>query len=341
MLSKICLVRLLRSYARMTDPVIHGLSNEAYHHEAPYSEYLSSSQLKRYAVSPKAFKFALDNPTEGKSDALRLGSLFHDCMAVCAERYDRLNATAIAEWESAIAVFDPPKNDKTGQPYGATTKAYSAAYEAFLQANEGKLIASQTEIDTIKAMAQSLMFDSGATSEQVRKLLRWGKPEVSHFIEYEGCKFKWRPDLESPRKIIDYKTIASDDLSERSINVQIAKYGYDISAAHYLFFDHLQTGKWKRFYWIFVSKQPPFDAVMVDASKWTYDYDPETDIVMPQVGAIKFKALLDLHIQCSRKNEWPGSEIFIPQADNGLRIMCPTPPPWEVSNAANILEQTY
>lgn len=322
----------------MTDHVIHGLSNEAYHHEAPYSEYLSSSQLKRYAVSPKAFKFALDNPTEEKSDALRFGSLFHDLMACMAEHNGEWDA--VKHWRFNYAVFEPPLNPK-GQPFGKTTKAYLEAYANFEKENADLIIATQEELNLAYDMCHSLWCKSGATSEQVRKLLRWGKPEVSHFIEYEGLKFKWRPDLETKAKIIDYKTIASDDLSERSINAQIAKYGYDISAAHYLFFDHLQTGKWKRFYWIFVSKQPPFDAVMVDASKWTYDYDAETDIVMPQVGAIKFKALLDLHIQCSRKNEWPGSEIFIPQADNGLRIMCPTPPPWEVSNAANLLEQSF
>lgn len=324
----------------MTDPVIYGLSNEAYHHEAAYSEYLSSSQLKLYLKSPKAAKFALDNPTEEKSDALRFGSLFHDLMASLAGA-NGMWAQGYGAWKDGIAIFDPPINPKTGICYGATTKAYTEAYEQFLADNKDKTVASVLETDLAGNMANCLIRDSGATSEQVRKLLKWGKPEVSHFIEYEGLKFKWRPDLETKAKIIDYKTIASDDLSERSINAQIAKYGYDISAAHYLFFDHLQTGKWKRFYWVFVSKQPPFDAVMVDASKWTYDYDPETDIVMPQVGAIKFKALLDLHIQCSRKNEWPGSEIFIPQADNGLRIMCPTPPPWEVSNAANLLEQSF
>lgn len=320
--------------------MIPGLSNFDYHHGSPYNEYLSSSLLKKYLISPKVYKHAIDNPTEDKSDALRFGSLFHDLMACLAE-FNGDWSKGFSKWKDDIVTFDPPKNPKTDTYYGATTKAYTEAYEQFLADNKGKTVASALETDLAGDMACSLIRDSGATSEQVCKLLRWGKPEVSHFIEYEGLKFKWRPDLETPHKIIDYKTIASDDLSERSINAQIAKYGYDISAAHYLFFDHLQTGKWKRFYWIFVSKQPPFDAVMVDASKWTYDYDPETDIVMPQVGAIKFKALLDLHIQCSRKNEWPGSEIFIPQADNGLRIMCPTPPPWEVSNAANLLEQSF
>ena len=320
------------------ESIIHGLSNEAYHHEAPYSEYLSSSQLKRYTVSPKAFKFALDNPKEEKSDALRFGSLFHDLMANCAEHYDNSTA-AIAEWLRGIAVFTPPKNEKTGQPYGTTTKAYKEAYEAFMQANECKTIASQEEVDTVLKMNQSLLIDCGATSEQVCKLLKWGKPEVSHFIEYEGCKFKWRPDLETRRKIVDWKTVATDDLSERSINAQIAKFGYDISAAFYLFMEHERTGQWKQFYWVFVSKQPPYDAVLVDASEWTYKH--EDGIVLPQVGAIKMKALLDLHIKCTREQSWPGAEIFIPQSDNGMRIMCPTPPAWEVSNATNLLEQIY
>ena len=121
------------------EQIIIGLSNEAYHHEAPYSEYLSSSQLKRYAVSPKAFKFALDHP-EPQTDAMRFGSLFHDLMACSAEHYDN-GTKAIAEWMRHIAIFDPPKNEKTGQLYGSTTKAYKEAYEVFLQANEGKMIA--------------------------------------------------------------------------------------------------------------------------------------------------------------------------------------------------------
>ena len=259
-------------------------------------------------------------------------------MASCAEHYDNGTA-AIAEWLRGIAVFKPPVNEKTGQPYGNTTKRYATDYEAFLQANECKTIASQEEVDTVLKMNQSLLIGCGATSEQVCKLLKWGKPEVSHFIEYEGCKFKWRPDLETRRKIVDWKTVATDDLSERSINAQIAKFGYDISAAFYLFMEHERTGQWKQFYWVFVSKQPPYDAVLVDASEWTYKH--EDGIVLPQVGAIKMKALLDLHIKCTREQSWPGAEIFIPQSDNGMRIMCPTPPAWEVSNATNLLEQIY
>lgn len=317
------------------EQTIYGLSNQSYHREKPYSDYLSSSGLKIYSRSPKAAKFALDNPTEEKSDALRFGSLFHLAM----EKFQQYGT--IDAFYDSVAIFKPPVNPKTGQPYGVTTKACTEAYSQFLADNNGKEIATLDEVRQIDDMVGTLVRPcvGGDTARQVLKLLKWGKPEVSHFIEYEGCKFKWRPDLETNRKIIDYKTIATNDLSERSINAQIAKYGYDISAAFYLFMEHLQSGKWKQFYWIFVSKQEPYDAVMVDASEWTYKHDD--GIVLPQVGAIKMKALLDLHIRCTRENEWRGAEIFIPEADNGLRIMCPTPPPWEVSNAANILEQTF
>lgn len=323
----------------MINPIIHGLGNHAYHFEEPYTDYLSSSQIKWYANSPKYFRHKLDNPEEEKSDALRFGSLFHELMASFAEHLGN-GTQAFTQWLDKIAVFTPPVNEKTGQVYGTTTKAYKDAYGAFVQAYEGKLIASQVEVDSVLAMGASLTLDCGSTTEQVLKLLKWGKPEVSHFVEYEGCKFKFRPDLETKHKIIDWKTVSTDDLSERSINSIISKFGYDISAAFYQFMEHEQSGKWKQFYWVFVSKQPPYDAVMVDASKWTYDYDPETDIVMPQVGAIKMKALLERHIKCVRENQWPGAEIYIPKADNGLRIMLPTPPPWEINNAANILETT-
>ena len=43
-------------------------------------------------------------------------------------------------------------------------------------------------------------------SKQIRQILKWGKAEVSHFVEYEGCKFKYRPDVETAKKIIDWKT---------------------------------------------------------------------------------------------------------------------------------------
>lgn len=311
----------------MTDRTIHGLSNEDYHHSLPYTEYLSISQLKKYLISPKAFKFALDNPAEEKSDALRFGSLFHDCMAALAE------GAALCEVLDAIAVFEPPINESRGTPYTPTSKPHKEAYALFVETTKGSLVASKEEKDMVSGMLASLIQDSGSTSEQVRKLLRWGKPEVSHFVEYEGCKFKFRPDLTTRYRrkrqqcvdLYDWKTVATDDLSEESINRIILRYGYHISASHYQFFYHELFGIWPGFILVLVSKVAPYDCVMVDMSNYGYRYLPDVDMVIPGPGAMEFKRLLDLHIKCTKENHWPGAETFIPD-NNGVRMLEIQPP---------------
>lgn len=310
----------------MMESVIHGLSNEAYHHEKPYADYLSSSQLKAYLKSPRHAKFILDNPQEEKSDALRLGSLFHDLMACCAEHYDN-GTDAVAQWLRGIAVFKPPVNDKTDQPYGIATKVYKKDYEAFLQASEGKLIATDEELSLIQKMNQSLLIGSGATSEQVCKLLRRAKAvEVSYFYETEdGIKLKIRPDLLTRDKLVDWKTCSLDSLDEDSIARQIIKYRYDVSLAMYQYVLHEIEGKWFTPILVFVQKQPPFDAVMCDISEWCYSYDKNYDLVSPGVGAMEFRRLLDLHTECVKNNSWPGAENSI-EADGMIRIMKPKVP---------------
>lgn len=328
----------------MIEPTIHGLSNEAYHHEEPYSEYLSSSQLKRYAISPKAAKFALDNPTEDKSDALRFGSLFHDLMASYAAHHDDEFA-AIRQWEQGMAIFEPPVNKSTNKPYGVTSNPHKEAYAAFLQANEGRLIVSRDEADLAYNMANSLLRGCGATSEQVRKLLKWGKPEVSFFYEFTEkdengedvtIRLKVRPDLLTDYKIIDWKTVSTDDLSEENINRIILKYGYHISAAMYQWVVWKVTGIWRDFYLVIISKTPPYDCIMVNMCAvlqdiygeyhYGYGYCANRDgIVIPGCGAMEFKKLLDLHIKCTKENHWAGAEQAIPD-NNGVRILEIQPP---------------
>lgn len=305
------------------EQIIHGLSNEAYHHEAPYSEYLSSSQLKVYSRSPKAAKFALDNPCEEKSDALRFGSLFHDCMAALAE------GASMCEVLDAIPVFEPPINKNTGNPYGATSNPYKEAYQTFTESLNGVLASTKEGKELVSAMLNSLLYGSGATSEQVRKLLKWAKAtEVSYFYETEdGIKLKVRPDLLTNGKIVDWKTCSLDSLDEDSIARQIIKYRYDVSLSMYQYVLHEIEGKWYTPILIFVQKSEPFDAVMCDISEWCYQYFPDEDFVKPGVGAMEFKKLLDLHTECVKNNEWPGAENSI-EADGNTRIMKPAVPYW-------------
>lgn len=313
----------------MMENTIYGLSGGQYHHGEGYRDYLSSTQLKWYAASPRHYRWMLDHPeAREETDALRFGSLFHDLMAACAEHYGN-GPEAIAQWLRGVAVFEPPVNERTGLPYGPATKAYREAREEFLQANEGKTIASNDELSIIDKMARSLLVGSGAASAQVCKLMEWGKPEVSHFAEYEGCLFKYRPDLETRRKIVDWKTVGTADLSEESVNRIVSKFGYDISAAFYQFFHNRLFGFYPAFYLVLVSRQPPHDFVMADMSLWAYDTDPETGIVTPGPGAVKFRALLDQHIWCVRHDRWDGASSRIMPDRRGRRIMTPQPPAYE------------
>lgn len=324
------------------EPIVYGLSNEQYHRGEEERQYLSSSQLKWYLKSPRHAKFMLDALTygeaktvqnckavadfiEGKSDALRFGSLFHDLMESLAIANGDWGK-GYGRWKDGIAIFDPPINSKTNTYYGATTKAYKESYEYFLADNQGKTVAGVLELDLAGDMACSLIRDSGATSEQVRKLLKWGKPEVSFFYETEdGIKLKVRPDLLTRKKIIDWKTTTSDDLTEEAINRTILKYGYHISAAMYQYVVHEITGAWRDFILVIVSKVAPHDCVMVDMANYGYRYYSDIDMVVPGPGALEFKKLLDLHIKCTKENHWPGAEQAIPDS-NGVRILEIQPP---------------
>ena len=114
------------------------------------------------------------------------------------------------------------------------------------------------------------------------------------------------------------------------IEKQIEKYGYHISAAMYQFFDHLVTGKWRNFYWVFQEKAPPFDFLIVSAANWAFDIHPDgkEQIAIPNVGAILFIKLMEQYILCTEKNEYPGYSIFVREDWLKHRIYVPKVPGW-------------
>ena len=303
--------------------VIYGLSSEEYHRAEPYKQYLSSTGLKHYIKSPRYAKYMFDHPDDSETDAQKFGSLFHECMSAIA------SGASIDAVLDNIVVFNPPINEKTGQAYGASTKAYKEAYDEFLAQNTGKDISTQEEVDKVRAMLHSLLESSGATSAQVKQLLKWAKgSEVSYFYETDkGIKLKVRPDLLTGTKIVDWKTTSIDTLDDDNIARQIIKYRYDVSLSMYQYVLHEITKQWLTPILVFVQKQEPYDAVMCDISDWCFTYDDADDYVKPGIGALEFKRLLDLHTRCVNANQWPGAETAI-EADGNIRILKPTIPTW-------------
>ena len=308
---------------------IRGLSNADYHFGEKYKNYISSSQLKHYLKSPKAFKYQMEHPEEERNDNLEFGSLFHSGMeaVVSSLKNQEKDLSSIDRWVESLAVFEPPVNEKTRLPYGSTSKAYSEAYANFLVENQGKTVATSSARDQAEAMIRSLFDKCGETSMQVRKLAKWAKEiETSYFYETEeGIGLKVRPDLLTNGKLVDWKTCSLESLDEDSIVRQIVKYRYDISLAMYQWVLHEITGKWYGPYLVFVSKTEPFDSIMVNMSHWCYKEDKETEYVSMGVGALEFKRLLNLHTECVKKGEWPGIECLLKE-DGNVKILKPDIP---------------
>jgi len=297
----------------------NSIPNEDYHRNEVFKPFISSTGLKAYKTSPLWFKYAWENEAGdiGKEAEVR-GNAYHDYLASIANFGDD------SGFLKDYVIFKEPTNPRTGEPYGVSTKAYATAEEEILEANPGKMLITEDILKTTKDMVNHLLYGNKENSKQVRFLLKHGKAERSYFCEYLDCYFKFRKDLATGRKIVDWKTIAAKDLHEDTIRKTIFNFGYDISAAFYQFFDHIISGSWKEFFWVFQQKSPPYDFVIVDASPFTYEIGNEEIngkmqriVTNTHIGARKFHALLDQHIHCVENNYWGGAATFIPEGAYG------------------------
>jgi len=311
------------------EDTIYDLPNEEYHRGERFKDFLSSTQIKDYMVSPKFARYKALHPElfEISIEASEKGSLYHDAME------SLVNTGKLDKWRNNLLVFEPPINPKTGCPYGRDTQKYQIALIESKKSNPGKTLTSTTDIQLVETMVYELLNNCRDTSKQIRQILKWGKAEVSHFVEYEGCKFKYRPDVETAKKIVDWKTLAVDDLHEETVNRTIAKFHYGISAAFYQFFEHERTGVWKEFYWVMQQKIAPYDAVFVSAANWAFHL--EDGIVKMGASALAFKKLLDQHVYCTQNNDFDGAQIFIQPGFKGRRIMVPDTPAFEKNKMFN------
>ena len=311
------------------EDTIYDLPNEEYHRGERFKDFLSSTQIKDYMVSPKFARYKALHPEmfEISIEASEKGSLYHDAME------SLVNTGTLDKWRNNLLVFEPPINPKTGCQYGRDTQKYQIALIEAKKSNPGKTLTSTTDIQLVETMVYELLNNCRDTSKQIRQILKWGKAEVSHFVEYEGCKFKYRPDVETAKKIVDWKTLAVDDLHEETVNRTIAKFHYGISAAFYQFFEHERTGVWKEFYWVMQQKIAPYDAVFVSAANWAFHL--EDGIVKMGASALAFKKLLDQHVYCTQNNDFDGAQIFIQPGFKGRRIMVPDTPAFEKNKMFN------
>lgn len=303
------------------------MPNEEYHRGEWQKEFISSTTLKNMLISPKYFLHSLANPKQISQSAAIQGSIYHSMLESLVK-----NGCIDGVYDEFF-IFQPPINSKTGEPYGSTTKAYKEEYELQMLNSGGKTPCSEEEIAVAKAMVDSLLNNCGQTSEIISFLLEKGTAEVSFFTEYEGAKFKFRTDLITKTKIVDWKSIAADDLHEDTINKQISKMNYGFSAAFYQFFCHQVTGQWNEFLWVFQQKSAPYDAIIVSAADWAYSLDYTGNLIKGP-SALEFERVLSKYLDCRNDGYFPGAESLIPEI-NGYRVMYASVPNYKRNSTIN------
>lgn len=235
---------------------------------------LSNSKLSKLATSPAHFRYYCDKPEE-KTKAMIFGSAMHSFLL---ERtlFDR------------EFIFRPAGLD-------LRRTADKEIVEKLKKDNPGKEILEPEQGDQLGAMASAVEANACAAAllrakGETELSILWKCPETK-------AKIKSRIDryalVDGQPTLLDLKT--TNDASPKGFAATMYRYRYYMQAALYLDgmsaihkFDHT------RFVFIVVEKEPPY-AVGV------YEIDSQAI----SAGQQEYKRLLQLHAECTKKNQWP------------------------------------
>lgn len=207
-------------------------SAEAYHAQA--TDHLSSHALADFRRYPQLFHQKRTGIiVDEDRPAYVVGRAVHTLALEGQERFDA---------EYAVG---GPINEKTGQPYGATTKAF-----AEWAALQGKPVLTDDQYALIDSMAVSVR-----AHELAGRLLADGIPEGVVRTDYCGLSCQIRMDWFDPHQgIVDLKTC--DDLTWFEADAR--RFGYGHQVAFYRAVLAQVIGVAMPVFFIAVEKKPPF-----------------------------------------------------------------------------------
>ena len=271
----------------METGIYDGISNADYHKK---DGHYSSSLIKKMAVPAKARHYMLED--QEHKDCFRIGTAIHTYVlerdkfedefltGISAGRRSKADKMEWAAWfvehgaANGYEIIDMP----------------AAKWNGEFMASSGKNMVTPEEIEQIKSMAESVMFNKTAES-----LLSKGKAEQSvYWTDKEtGMNLKVRPDYLDDDFISDLKSIQSVD--DKSIIRSFANCGYGISQAMYQAGVAAVTGKWRPFLFVYIEKEPPYLCRVIGT-------DDDTQAAFWELYQA-YKAKLAM---CLETDEWPG-----------------------------------
>ena len=241
---------------------------------------ISRSDLFHIGVSPQKFRYAMDNPSP-KTPSLIFGGAFHKYLL------------EPESFEEEYAVF----RRKNNMPeLNRRTKAGKEEWEAFSAIHAGKDLICAKDLQTIQAMAESVMRNKYAAA-----LISKSRHELSFFWtdELTGEDCKCRPDIlfeaGETHIIADIKTCA--DASADAFARDAVKYGYTMQAAMYTEGVQRCSGVSCDFLFLCVEKEPPYAVNLLQA-----------DELFLQHGEDTFRELIGIYHDCRLSGSWYGYE---------------------------------
>jgi len=234
------------------------MTNKEYHQK---TEYLSKSLLDQVHKSPAHYIAALNKEAKEPTAAQLFGSLVHSVLF----NQDNFAISPICD---------------------RRTKEGKLLYDAFLQDAQGKeLIVTEEQYENALKIVAAVQQHPKAAS-----LLSEGKAEMPIFGEIDGTKFKCKPDFHNTKfdVLVDLKT--TQDSSPSEFSKSVLNYRYHVQAAFYL-----DITKAKRFFFIAVEKEAPFNVEV-------YELDQEAI----DKGRDEYLADINTYKKCLETNNWHG-----------------------------------
>jgi hypothetical protein len=154
------------------------------------------------------------------------------------------------------------------------------------------------EVDQIQTMAARV--EARLQSMGIR--FDAGRSELAALAQIDGvwCRAMIDQAPADPRlPLYDLKTC--EDASPEAVTASVARYGYDVQAAHYLDVWKEATGETRRFRFVFVEKQPPHEVAVVELHNKPGDEADWFDHARAACADAR-----RIWGECLQSGEWPG-----------------------------------
>ncbi len=257
---------------------------EDYHSQ---TDVLSKSMLSKFADCPARFDYLYNKGGEQESSpSLELGKLVH-VLALEPELYK----------DQYALTPDTYINDK-GEEKGWRNDMRIKPVAEWHESVGDKAVISKAVLEQAQEMAKAITSDTYANA----LLDGDGYVEASIFFEYEGIKFRCRPDdMKNNGLINDLKITRSNKpgLFQRDA----WNFGYHLSVAlTTIGYEALYGKKPEDYTFICVEQEAPY---IVQCYNTYSTFDPMTGLSLYDMGMFELDRLIERYKECKDADHWP------------------------------------